>query len=312
MLSHERTKDLEKQGYRIIGKHSAIKICYWCKNSLRNDGVCYKNTFYGIMPWRCIQASVTLDICNLKCQWCWRDINLDIPRKLEFNDAPKDIVDGFILEQKKILQGFKGNSIVNMKRFKEAMKPKHVALSLTGDACLYPKLHYLIKEIKDRDMTSFLVTNGTFTSMLKKLRNEQPTQTYITLPAPNEEVFNEVCKPFDKDSWNNIMNSLRLLGDFDRGTIRLTLAKGMNMLNAEEYSELLKDVDFKFLELKAAMSIGDARYRMTLENMPYHSEIKDFGNKIAKLNKLRIVAEKKDSRVVLLMKKEEGRKLNIN
>jgi len=107
------------------------------------------------------------------------------------------------------------------------------------------------------------------------------------------------------------LSSLELLGDFDRGTIRLTLAKGINMFNVEEYAELLKDVDFKFLELKAAMPIGDARYRMTMENMPYHFEIKDFGKKIAKLNNLKIVDEKEDSRVILLMKEDKGRKIKF-
>lgn len=310
-MFHERKVDLEKQGYRIIGKHSAIKICHWCKKSLRNEGVCYKNTFYGIAPWRCIQASVTLDICNLRCQWCWRDVNLDLPKNVVFDDKPKDILDGFIAAQRKVLQGFKGNEKANKKRFNEAMGPKHVALSLTGDACMYPKLPSLIKEIKGRNMTSFLVTNGTFTSMLKKLKKEQPTQLYITLPAPNEELFEKLCKPLGKNPWGNILNSLDLLGDFNRSTIRMTLAKGMNMCNVEEYAELLKDVDFKFLELKAAMPIGDARYRMTMENMPYHSEIKEFGKKIAKLNNLKLVDEKEHSRVVLLMKEDKDRKIKF-
>ncbi len=310
-MFYERKKDLEKQGYRIVGKHSAIKICHWCKKSLRNEGICYKNTFYGIVPWRCIQASVTLDLCNLRCQWCWRDVGLDLPKNLVFNDKPQDILSGFIKEQRKILQGFKGNFKVSKKKFEEAMDPKHVALSLTGDACLYSKLPSLIKEIKNRKMTSFLVTNGTFTSMLKKLRKEQPTQLYITVPAPNEELFEKVCRPLGKNLWKKIMESLDLLGDFSRGTIRMTLAKGINMCNVEEYANLLKNIDFKFLELKAAMPIGDARYRLTMENMPYHSEIKDFGKKIARLNKLKIVDEKKDSRVILLMKKDKGRKIKL-
>jgi len=310
-MLYERKKDLEKQGYRLVGKHSAIKTCHWCKKSLKQEGVCYKHTFYDIASWRCIQASVTLDICNLKCQWCWRDVNLDIPKTFVFDDKPRDILDGFIKEQKKALEGFKGNEKVSKRLFNESMDPKHVALSLTGDACLYPKLPNLIKKIKDRNMTSFLVTNGTFTSMLKRLRKEQPTQLYITLPAPNEKIFNEVCKPLGKNLCSNILDSLVLLGDFNRGTVRMTLAKGMNMCNVEEYASLLKDVDFKFLELKGAMPIGDARYRMTVENMPYHSEVKEFAKKIAKLNKLNIVDEKEDSRVVLLMKENKDRKIKF-
>ena len=55
-----RRKFLEKQGYRLVGKHSAIKLCYYCKSSLKDNGDCYKNKFYGINSWKCIQASVTL------------------------------------------------------------------------------------------------------------------------------------------------------------------------------------------------------------------------------------------------------------
>ena len=62
-----RRKYLAKQGYRIIGNHSAIKLCHFCKSSIKGNGSCYKHTFYGINSWQCIQASVTLDVCNLRC-----------------------------------------------------------------------------------------------------------------------------------------------------------------------------------------------------------------------------------------------------
>mgnify|MGYP001578873464 CR=1 FL=1 len=68
----------------------------------------------------------------------------------------------------------------------------------------------------------------------------------------------------------------------------------------------------KFLEVKAGMSIGYARYRISYEQMPTHEEIKDFALEIARLNKLKLIDEKKESRVVLLMKEDfKGRKLDI-
>ena len=86
---------LEKQGYKLVGNHSAIKICHWCKSSINDKGVCYKNKFYGIHSWQCIQASVTLDVCNLRCAFCWRDIDYN-PNGVNFNDNPQEIVQGFI------------------------------------------------------------------------------------------------------------------------------------------------------------------------------------------------------------------------
>ena len=299
----DRRTILEKQGYRIVGNHSAIKICYYCKTSIRGNDKCYKNKFYNIDSSRCIQASLTLDICNLRCQWCWRDISYS-GFGSKFNDKPEDIIKGLIEEQKKILVGFYGNKKILRKNVDNAMDPMHVALSLSGDACLYQKLPELIDLIHKKGMTSFVVTNGTFPEMIRKLINHQPTQIYITLPAPDKRTFIEVCRPFSRGSWSKIMKSLKLLKHFKRGTVRLTLYSGINMLNPEGYAKVLKDVDFKFLEVKAAMPVGYAQYRLKYSDMPLHSEIKRFAKKIAKINKLKIIDEKKNSRVVLLMKND--------
>ena len=305
-----RKKDLEKQGYRIVGNHSSIKICLWCKKAIRGKDTCYKHKFYGIKSWRCIQASVTQDICTLNCEWCWRDIS---KTKLKFGrvNEPKEILNGFIKEQVLYLQGFKGNKDVDKKRLDESFKPKHVALSLTGETCLYSKLPEMIKEIKNRDMTSFIVTNGTIPEMIKKLVKVKPTQLYITLPAPSKEIFLKACKPRNEKLWNKILESLSLLGGFDRGTIRLTLAKNVNMFDVDDYVKLLEDVNFKFLETKAFMPVGYSQYRLPYEAMPKHEEIREFSEELANSLDVKIVEEKKESRVCLLMKKDKNRKLKI-
>ncbi|HLD78575.1 MAG TPA: hypothetical protein VJB16_06110, partial [archaeon] len=41
-LSARQQANLEAAGYRIIGKHSAVKVCKYCKDSLRGEGKCYK------------------------------------------------------------------------------------------------------------------------------------------------------------------------------------------------------------------------------------------------------------------------------
>lgn len=302
---------LEKQGYKLVGNHSAIKLCHWCKSSINSNGVCYKNTFYGINSWQCIQASVTLDICNLRCDWCWRDIDYN-PKGVRFTDDPGSIVKGFIEKQQEILTGFYGSERADKIRLDESMKPRHVALSLTGDACMYPRLPELIDEIHRNKMTSFLVTNGTFTEMVRRLVNNQPTQMYITLPAPDEETFEKVCKPFGYGGWKRIMSSISLLKHFDRSVIRLTLSKGWNFKNPEKYAEILNENEFDFLELKSAMPIGSAMYRMSYEQMPTCDEIREFADKISKLTDLKIVDEQKESRVVLMSRGDrKGRIMNL-
>lgn len=48
MVSPMTRKSLTKQGYAIVGSHSAVKTCRWTKASLRGRGFCYKHSFYGI------------------------------------------------------------------------------------------------------------------------------------------------------------------------------------------------------------------------------------------------------------------------
>ena len=74
------------------------------------------------------------------------------------------------------------------------MNPKHFAFSLSGEPTFYPRLPELIDELKKRNITSFLVTNGTNPEMLKKLIEHPPTQLYLTLPAPDEETYKKVSE----------------------------------------------------------------------------------------------------------------------
>jgi len=301
MFSELRKKELEKQGYRLVGRHSAIKICSWCKKSIRGEDVCYKNTFYGINSWRCIQMSPWF-ACTHRCIFCWRDVRENlVPEEI---DSPKDIVDGCIKAQKEILQGFGGNEKRDQKHFEEALEPLHFAISLTGEPTLYPKLPELVDEIKSRGMTSFIVTNGTVPEMLKKLINHQPTQLYMTLPAPDKETYLKTCNPLNQDSWNKIQESLSLIKEFKRSCLRLTLVKGYNMVNPEGYADLIKKANPAFIELKAYMWVGHSRERLEIENMPLHPEIVEFAKKVAKAADMKIIDEKPESRVVLLMKED--------
>jgi tRNA wybutosine-synthesizing protein 1 len=235
-FGEKERKKLEKMGYRFVGKnkHSAIKICEWCRESLRGRNFCYKQKFYGIQSHRCIQMSPVVQFCNENCLFCWRTIDYAVPRKIEKFDKPEEILDSCIEAQREILQGFKGNPKVAKKKFKEAMEPNQVAVSLAGEPTLYPYLSGLIDEINSRGMTSFLVTNGTRPDIVEKLIGHQPYQLYVTLAAPSESVFQSVCRP-KPNAWQNLMKTLSLLDNFDRTVIRLTLVKNLNMVNPEQY-----------------------------------------------------------------------------
>lgn len=71
MITPALRKALTKQGYKLIGSHSGVKLCRWTKSMLRGRGGCYKHTFYGIESHRCMETTPSLACAN-KCVFCWR------------------------------------------------------------------------------------------------------------------------------------------------------------------------------------------------------------------------------------------------
>ncbi len=293
---------LEKIGYRFAGKnkHAAVKICSWTREAIRGKGVCYKQKFYGINTHRCLQIAPGVPYCNHSCLFCWRDTNITNPVWNGPADEPEEILDDMIKQQRLLLTGFKGFEEADMDKWKEAQDPNQVAISLAGEPCLYPKLPELIDLINSRGMTSFLVTNGTVPEMVEKLIEHKPYQLYVTLAAPDPEVYQKTCRPLIKDGWERIQKTLSLLKNFDRTVIRLTLVKDLNMVKPEEYAKIIEKTKPMFVEAKAYMAIGFSRDRLGSKYMPTHEEIKQFAKKIEENSSYKIVDEKEDSRVVLL------------
>lgn len=296
---------LAKQHYGMVGNHSAVQICRWTKKSLLDEGFCYKQQFYGINSHRCCQMTPAVSWCPNKCVFCWRAIEhtLGTDMKNVDIDEPKGIIEGCIKAQQKQLSGFGGNEKVNAKKLKEAMEPMHFAISLSGEPTLYPKISELIKELRRQGKTSFLVTNGLLPKVLEKM--EMPTQLYISLDAPNEKLFKKIDKPQIRNAWNKFNKTIELLPKLKtRTTLRITAIKGLNMCNEEQYAALIKQSEPMFVEVKSYMWVGFSRKRLKMENMPLHNEVVEFAQNIAKHCSYRIIDEKKESRVVLLMRED--------
>jgi len=81
------------------------------------------------------------------------------------------------------------------------------------------------------------------------------------------------------------------------------------MVEPELYGELLKNVNFTFLECKAYMWVGHSQERLTLENSPTHEEVIAFARKIAAVAGLKVIDEKPNSRVCLLMKEDKDNRV---
>lgn len=290
---------MERQQYRIAGSHSAVKICHWTKRALRDDGHCYKQRFYGIQSHRCLQMTPWLD-CPNKCLYCWRMVE-HVTLKNPFIDEPDAIIDSCVESQLKLLSGFKGFDNVNMKKWKEAQQPNQAAISLAGEPTLYPRISDLIEEFKKRGFTAFLVTNGQFPDTLKGIA--EPTNLYLSLDAPDQETYKRADRPTLTDFWSRLNESLVLMPSFScTKVIRLTIVKGLNMVNPGGYAKLIELASPDFIEVKGYMHVGFSQRRLQKENMPSNQEVRDFAGKVAELSGYRYKDEHEESRVVLLEK----------
>ena len=248
--------------------------------------------------------SPAINFCDMDCVYCWRDRNNSSFGKV---DKPKEIMEAAIRAQRKLLTGFKGNPKTNQQRMTESKEPMHVAISLNGEATYYPHLSELIRDIKRRGWSSYLVTNGMLPQVLENL--ELPTQLYISLDAANEELQNKITRSMHKDSWQRLMKNLDIMRNLKgktRTTLRLTVVKGLNDIEPEKYAELFMRANPDFIEVKAYMFVGASRERLEMQNMPYHEEVKAFAEKIAQHCPYKISAEQEASRVILMTKEDSA------
>jgi tRNA wybutosine-synthesizing protein 1 len=84
------------------------------------------------------------------------------------------------------------------------------------------------------------------------------------------------------------------------------------MTKPEEYAKLIKAAEPQFLELKAYMAVGFSRERLGMKFMPLHDEIANFAKQIQEHTDYKIIDEKKNSRVILMMQEEKNRFIKLS
>jgi len=306
MLPYNLKSLLLHQKYKLIGNNAAVKLCQWTKSSIRGKGSCYKEKFYGIKSHRCLQCTPCVNLCTHNCVFCWRSTQYT-QMKIDDFDDPEFIVDNAIIAQRTLLSGFWGFNGVDRNKLEEAQFPNQAAISLSGEPTLYDRLPELIEEFHKRNFTTFVVSNGTNPSMLEKIR---PTQLYLTIPAPDKEMYRRVCNPLIKDGWEKLMESIKILAGIknkQRTVVRLTLVRGLNMVEPKKYANLISEANPDYIELKAYMAVGFSRGRLGVTFMPLHDEIKKFADEILKESSYLFVDEHPRSRVVLLARDDDAK-----
>ncbi len=309
MGDQDLSTELAGQGYRLVGRHSAVKTCYWTRQSLLYGRDCYKGRFYGIESHRCVQMSPAIDSCNLHCRFCWRNQGWENDEMMAEYDDPETLLDRSVEAQREMLSGFKGEASVPEARWEEARQPRHIAISLTGEPTLYPKMNRFLELCHARGITTFLVTNGTNPDALRHL-DPLPTQLYVSVTAPNAAIFRKLTLHDRTDAWARLLESLDIVRALPtRRVVRHTLVQGWNLGWEDQYAELDLRARPEFIEPKGYVYMGKSRQRLSRDHVPSHPAIREFARRLAARVGYRVLDEAPDSKVVLLGLRAEGRYL---
>lgn len=292
---------LSKQGYKLIGSHSGVKLCRWTKAMLRGRGGCYKHTFYGIDSHRCMETTPSLACAN-KCVFCWRHHTNPVGTEWKWNmDPPEMIVEAALENHYKMIKEFRGVPGVLRERLLEGMRVKHCALSLVGEPIMYPEIRRLVRLLHDRQVSTFLVTNAQFPDAIQSLG--PVTQLYVSVDASNKEALKRIDRPLFSDFWQRFQDSLRALADKGQRTVyRLTLVKEWNMEEMQGYASLVELGKPDFIEVKGVTYCGESKgSNLTMQNIPWHQEVVSFVERlVALLPSYSIASEHEHSNCVLV------------
>lgn len=305
MITPVLRKALTKQGYKLLGSHSGVKMCRWTKSMLRGRGGCYKHTFYGIESHRCMETTPSLACAN-KCVFCWRHHTNPVGTEWKWKmDEASEIVELALKNHYNMIKEFKGVPGVQPEKFAEGLKVKHCALSLVGEPIMYPEINKLIDLLHSKEISTFLVTNAQFPDAIVNL---QPvTQLYVSVDASNEQSLKKIDRPLFKDFWQRFIDSLKALSNKGQRTVyRLTLVKAWNTEEIEGYAELVNIGTPDFIEIKGVTYCGTSNASsLTMENVPWHEEVRSFSSKLAEyLTDYELASEHEHSNCILIAHKK--------
>ena len=275
MVTARQRTQLTKEGYKLIGSHSAVKLCRWTKHHLRGRGGCYKHTFYGIESGQCMEMTPSLACAN-KCVFCWRHQKNPVATEWKFETDPAEfVVREAVTQHLKMVKELKGVPDVKSERFEGAVaKIRHCALSLVGEPIMYPEINTLLYELHRREISSFLVTNAQFPEAIRALC--PVTQLYVSVDAASPESLKAIDRPLFADYWERFVDSLKALKHKKQRTVyRLTLVKDYNMADVGQYGDLVRLGNPSFIEVKGVTYNGEEG-GMSMSNVPWFQEVKTF------------------------------------
>merc|ERR1712232_1097746 len=181
-----------------------------------------------------------------------------------------------IANHQKMIRECKGIPGVKPDRYNEAMTVKHCALSLVGEPIMYPRINEMLKDLHDRRISTFLVTNAQFPEAIHSLA--PVTQLYVSCDAAAPHELKAIDRPLFADFWERYLESLRAIREKRQRTVyRLTLVKDKNMSTPEAYAKLVALGEPDFIEIKSVTFCGESKASsLTMGNVPWHEEVRTF------------------------------------
>lgn len=217
--------------------------------------------------------------------------------KLEQGTPVEDIIEQSITTEKEIRQAHE-----------EAYKPSHAAISLGGEPVLYPFISEFVAEFRHRHFTTFIVTNGTRSDIIKKM-DTLPTQLYVSMPVDSPEEYMRICRPGHEKQWKGFLETLELLSTLScRTCIRITAIQSLNMERAEGFARLIEHANPDFIDLKAftleaaSLLIGKRLHANSSGGsfQPTFGELQAFAQRLSETGHFPILEQVKKSRDILL------------
>jgi len=267
---------MEAQGWKVVGSHSATKLCRWTKSMLQGKGGCYKHSFYGIMSHQCMEHTPNVSCAN-KCVFCWRNHINPVALSWKFDvDDPEELLRMSLEKHYATIeqQCLSPNALEHRKA--EARQVRHCALSLVGEPVAYPRVSEFLSLLHRRRISSFLVTNGQFPDALASL--PRVTQLYLSCDGADKAALEAAGRPLFADFWERFLHSMSILSTREERTVcRLTLIRGVNMEQLDAWAQLLQRGSPDFIELKGVtLAPIFQNSGLTTHNMPTHAEVKQF------------------------------------
>ena len=174
----------------------------------------------------------------------------------------------------------------------------------------------MLRELRRRKISSFLVTNGLHPEMIERLRDEDslPTQLYMSLDAPDERTWKKIDVPLVPNFWDKIKGTLGLMDGLDtRKVLRMTVVKGWNDFDVAGYAKLIKMAGERvMIEVKSYMHLGPARERLSQDNMLTYDEVISFSNRLATELGWKVIDEAPNSLIALVAEEDwDGRVIDF-